>query len=122
MKRNEEVTLHNREAVKQSKDYSWLGGGKVQFLNPGCYHRVWATPDYGDFNIGKEFTEIDRKDSCYFWEYTPNMSFVAGNDLRNRNVEKLEKSYDRALVKISLIIAGLSLLVSIISLYYALWQ
>jgi hypothetical protein len=122
MKYNREVTQQNRDAVKKSNDYSWLGGGKEQFLEPGCFHKVWVMPYDGKFDLKKVFLEIDRSDSCYFREYVPHMSFAASSDLLNKENEKQNKSYDRRLVIISLIIAGLSFIASLVSLYYSLWH
>jgi hypothetical protein len=121
MKYNREVTLQNRESVKKNIDFSWLGGGGEQFLEPGCYHKVWVMPE-GELDLMKEFAEVNRQDLCYFWKYVPLMSFATGSDLRNKESEKQDKSSDRRLVIISLVIAGLSFIASLISLYYSLKQ
>ena len=120
MKERREVTLKNREAVRRNMDYSWLDGGKDGFFLPGCYHEVWKTLINGGFDFGNEIIGINRKGVCYFWEYVPNMSFETGNDLRNKEAEKQNMSYDRKLVIISLIIAGSSLIASAVSLYFSL--
>lgn len=111
-----EVTPQNRESVRKNRDFSWLNNRP----EPSCYHKVWQAPLTGEFDFGKEIIGIDRKETCYFWKHIPNMSLSTGNDLKNKEAEKQEKMHDRRLVKISLSIAALSLLTSVVSLYFAL--
>jgi len=106
-------TLEVREderAKARSGDYSW-------------HHDHYAlTCDFSVWDEGHSFavsrkheilTQVDRRDTCFFWKHHPAMLLPAARLLQEREAKAREARTDRRLTICGLWIAALALLVQV---------
>ena len=105
-----EVSHGDRDLTKKG-DLSW----KERTSEHVCVREVWAEgfkmPESGWHT---HLVEVDRKEKCFFWEYTPGMLNRGAEELQKRAAETKEATRDRRLTIGGLWIAAMALVVSVI--------
>lgn len=81
---NSIINHHQREAIRK-KDFSWLNDAFAL-----CCHRgIWDEGiDPELVNKRNEIIDKERKDTCFFYEFTSGMTFQAAQDLQKKKASE----------------------------------
>lgn len=102
--------------TNDQRDYMRSNGNLGSHNRLSCAMGVWDE-GLSDFNNKEEYNIIantERKNSCFFWKYTPGMLLPAAKILQEREAANKAASRDRLLTIIGLWIAALALAADII--------
>jgi hypothetical protein len=87
-----QVPLSSREQIKKKEDLTFESPFDGNDYLLGCYEECWSELQPEAYKKRYEtVVETSRNDGVFFFEYSPTMSFKAGDEIREKGGKRIEK-------------------------------